>query len=68
MSVVSENAKKKFLSHTEIGMDVEGIVHGNAFFDKHQHNRETLDDLISDLIQYRKTLPTADEYMRAGKL
>jgi hypothetical protein len=49
-------------------MEVEGIVHGNAFFDKHQHNRETLDDLISDLIQYRKTLPTADEYMEKGVL
>lgn len=68
MSIISENAEKKFPSHTEIGMQVEAIVHGNAFFDKHQHNRETLDDLISDLIQYRNTLPTADEYMAKGIL
>ena len=68
MSIVSENAEKKVPSHTEICMKVEAIVHGNAFFDKHQHNRETLDDLISDLIQYRNTLPTADEYMEAGRL
>ena len=68
MSIVSEKAEKNFASHTEIGMEVEGIVHGNAFFDKHQHNRETLDDLISDLIQYRKTLPTANEYMESGRL
>lgn len=68
MSIVSENAEKKFPSHTHIGMKVEAIVHGNAFFDKHQHNRETLDDLISDLIQYRDTLPTADEYMAKGIL
>lgn len=68
MSVVSEKEEKKFPSHTNIGMEVEAIVHGNALFDKHQHNRETLDDLISDLIQYRKTLPTADEYMQAGRL
>ena len=51
MSIVSGNAEKKFPSHTDIGMKVEAIVHGNAFFDKHQHNRETLDDLISDLNQ-----------------
>ena len=68
MSIVSENEEKKFISHTEIGMTVEAIVHCNALFDPHQHNRETLDDLISDLIQYRNTLPTADEYMRSGRL
>lgn len=32
------------------------------------HNRENLDDLIADLLQYRDTLPTADEYMKAGLL
>ena len=68
MSIVSEKAEKTFPSHTEIGMTVEAIVHGNALFDKHQHSRESLDDLISDLIQYRDTLPTADEYMQAGRL
>ena len=68
MSIVSETAEKHFPSHTDIGMKVEAIVHGNAFFDKHQHNRETLDDLISDLIQYRDTLPTANEYMAKGVL
>lgn len=67
-TIVSDNAKKNFPSHTDIGMEVEAIVWGNALFDPHQHNRETLDDLISDLIQYRDTLPTADEYMNAGKL
>ena len=68
MSIVSEKAEKTFPSHTEIGMNVEAIVHGNALFDPHQHSRESLDDLISDLIQYRDTLPTADEYMEAGRL
>jgi len=37
MSIVSEKAEKQFPSHTEIGMKVEGLVHSNAFFDKHQH-------------------------------
>ena len=68
MSIVSETEEKHFPSHTDIGMKVEAIVHGNAFFDKHQHTRETLDDLISDLNQYRDTLPTADEYMAKGIL
>ena len=68
MSIIYENAEKKFQSHTDIGMQVEAIVHGNAFFDKHQHNRETLNDLIHDLVRYRHTLPTADEYMEAGRL
>ena len=68
MSIISENVEKHFPSHTDIGMEVEGIVHANAFFDKYQHNRETLDDLIADLIQYRNTLPTADEYMESGRL
>jgi len=68
MSIISEKVEKHFPSHTDIGMEVEGIVHANAFFDEHQHNRETLDDLIADLIQYRNTLPTADEYMESGRL
>jgi len=68
MSIISEKVEKHFPSHADIGMEVEGIVHANAFFDEYQHNRETLDDLIADLIQYRNTLPTADEYMESGKL
>jgi len=68
MSIISENVEKHFPSHADIGMEVEGIVHANAFFDEYQHNRETLDDLIADLIQYRNTLPTTDEYMESGRL
>ncbi len=65
---LSIDTEKNFPSHTNIGMEVEAIVHGNALFDPHQHNRETLDDLISDLIQYRNTLPTVNEYMKSGRL
>ena len=75
MSIISEKVEKHFPSHTDIGMEVEGIVHANAFFDEYQHNRETLDDLIAnlskalaDLVQYRNTLPTVDEYMESGRL
>jgi hypothetical protein len=68
MSIVSNTEEKRFPSHTDVGMQVEAIVHGNAFFDKRQHNRETLNDLIHDLVRYRNTLPTADEYMAKGIL
>ena len=50
MSIVSENEEKKFISHTEIGMTVEAIVHSIALFDPHQHNRESLNNLITELI------------------
>ena len=68
MSVVSENAEKKFLTHTEIGMNVEAIVHGNALFDPHQHSRVSLDKLIVELIQYRDSLPTIEEYVQSGRI
>ena len=68
MSIVSENAEKKFLTHTEIGMNVEGIVHGNALFDPHQHSRISLNHLILDLIKYRDSLPTIEEYIKSGRI
>ena len=68
MSIVSENAEKKFLTHTEIGMNVEAIVHGNALFDPHQHSRVSLDNLIVELIQYRDSLPTIEEYVKSGRI
>ena len=64
--------EKEYVSHTNIGMEIEAIVHGTGLFDlwhaAGRHNRENLDDLISDLVQYRDTLPTADEYMAKGML
>jgi len=68
MTIVSEKEEKEFPSHTTIGMVVEGLVHGNAFFDKHQHNRETLDHLIYDLIRYRDSLPTTTDYILSGRI
>lgn len=68
MSIVSEKAEKNFASHTEIGMEVEGIVHSNAMFDPHQHSRVSLNQLILDLIKYRDSLPTIEEYMESGRI
>ena len=33
------------------------------FSEGYQHGRETLDDIISDLIQYRKSIATPEEYL-----
>ena len=68
MSIVSENEEKKFISHTEIGMTVEAIVHSNALFDPHQHNRESLNNLITELIKYHDSLPSVEEYVKSGRL
>ena len=67
-TVVSDNAEKSFPSHTNIGMEVEAIVHGNALFDPHQHNRESLNNLITELIEYRDSLPSVEEYVKSGRL
>tara|TARA_B000000557_G_C20488914_1_gene322923 strand:+ start:281 stop:487 length:207 start_codon:yes stop_codon:yes gene_type:complete len=68
MSIVSDNAEKNFPSHTNIGMEVEAIVHSNAMFDPHQHSRVSLNQLILDLIKYRDSLPTIEEYAQSGRL
>ena len=67
-TIVSDNAEKNFPSHTNIGMEVEAIVHGNALFDPHQHNRESLNNLITELIEYRDSLPSVEEYVKSGRL
>jgi hypothetical protein len=67
-TIVSDNAEKNFPSHTNIGMEVEAIVHGNALFDPHQHSRVSLNQLILDLIKYRDSLPTIEEYVKSGRI
>jgi hypothetical protein len=37
------------------------LFNGNVNYSG-MHNRESLDDLIYDLEQYRRTLPTIEEY------
>ncbi len=59
--------KYKYPTHESISIEVHKIVKGNMDFHA-EHNRESLDDLISDLIQYRNTLPTVNEYLIANEL
>lgn len=57
----------KFPLHEEIYEKMLELFKGNVN-SPYQHNRESLDDLIADLEQYRRTLPTADEYLANGVL
>ena len=59
---------KTFTTTSEIIDEIEGFVRDHRKYSGIQHGREILDDLIADLIDYRETLPTTDEYEEAGKL
>jgi hypothetical protein len=54
-------------THEEIAREIQKIIDGNLNC-CHCHNRENLNDIISDLIQYQDSLRTADEYMEMGLL
>ena len=58
---------KQYPTHEEIYEQIRKLVLGNCNHAS-MHNRESLDDLIADLEQYRDTLPSADEYMKVNKL
>ena len=60
-------SKVKMPSHTEVAIEVDKIVDGWSACDS-SHNREDLDDLSSDLCQYRESIATTDEYFRANQL
>jgi len=53
--------------HAEIRDQINKIVQSNLEC-SFAHNRENLEDVIADLIQYRDTLPTIQEYMDANEL
>lgn len=55
------------LHQTIKDMIVTTVAH-NCKWDTHQHYREILDDIISDLQQYAETLPTAKELLAQNKL
>lgn len=63
-----EKAREKTMpSHEGIAKEIRHIIECNVDFHA-AHNRENLDDIIADLIQYRDTLPTVQEYIEAGEL
>lgn len=54
--------------HQTIKDMIVTTVANNCEWDTHQHYREILDDIISDLQQYAGTLPTAEELFAQNKL
>ena len=59
--------KFKYPTHEEIYEMMEKLFETSVNYPG-MHNRESLDDLISDLEQYRKTLPSIKEYTDANEL
>lgn len=54
-------------THSKISAEVRNFV--NLCMDTaHSHNREGLDVLIADLLHYRNTIPTVEEYVETGEL
>lgn len=53
---------QNYPTHEEIAKTILKLVNRNL---DHQcaHNRENLDDIIADLMQYRDTIPTVEEYI-----
>ena len=64
-----DNVADDYPDHEQILSNIREIVDENiGHGEGHEHSRETLDDIIDDLVRYRNGLPTADDYMRGGKL
>jgi|TARA_R110000803_G_scaffold22430_1_gene55839 hypothetical protein len=55
-----------FESHQEIKDTILNVVEGN--FGDHEHARESLDDIIVDLISFREVLPSIEAYMKSDLL
>ena len=60
-------ANPKFPTHEEIYKQMLELFNASVNW-RGMHNRESLDDLISDLEQYRRTLPTCEQYMEMNLL
>ena len=59
----------RFPKHDWINNEMHNIVSENiASSEGREHARETLDDVIADLIQYRDNIATVDEYMEKNLL
>ena len=57
----------KYPTHKAVGAEIRNFVE-LCLDNEYMHNREGLEDLIADLMQYRNTLPTCEQYMEAGEL
>ncbi len=63
-----DNVADDYPDHEEILSNIREIVDENIGYDEgREHSRETLNDIIDDLVQYRNGLPSTDDYMKGGK-
>jgi hypothetical protein len=53
---------KEFPTHEQIADQIMKLVESNLQCPRY-HNRENLDDIIADLIQYRDSIPTIEGYI-----
>ena len=53
---------KYYPAHEVIADQIMKLVEVNLNC-PHTHNRENLDDIIADLMQYRDRIPTVEEYI-----
>lgn len=58
---------KTMPSHAEIAEQITEFV-GLCINTDFSHNREGLDILIADLMQYRNTIASVEEYIKEGQL
>ena len=64
-----DNVADDYPTHEEILSNIREIVDENIGYNEgREHSRETLNDIIDDLVQYRNGLPSTDDYMKGGKL
>ena len=63
-----DNVADDYPDHEEILSNIREIVDENIGYDEgREHSRETLNDIIDDLVQYRNGLPSTDDYIKGGK-
>jgi hypothetical protein len=63
------NVADDYPTHEEILSNIREIVDENiGYSEGREHSRETLNDIIDDLVRYRNGLPSTDDYMKGGKL
>ncbi|MDB4396118.1 hypothetical protein N9Z65_00735 [bacterium] len=64
-----EYSFSRFPKHDRINTEMHNIVSKNiASSVGREHARETLDDVIADLIQYRDSIATVEEYLEKNYL
>lgn len=57
-----------YANHEEIKDFIKTTVSGNMKGEEYMHAREILDDIIHDLMDYRDTLATCEQYIKKNLL